>query len=597
MTKAKSDLTRRKFVLAGSTAVAAPLLMNAAGVATAETCEKKPAKNENYTIGKKMEYDLVIIGGGLSGLVAAARAAELGIKKIGLFEKGKIFGGNGLHCNTFVSSDFADFGDYKTDTNQIGLYRRAMTTLKQTGDPDLIQRYLFASKRVTKWLEDRKLNEKWTAVPAGHPEFTSNYSRNAESKEKDITLGAQVCKAMITECKTRSNLEMHLNSPAVKLLTNAKGEVRGAVVKLEGGEYAEVSAKRLILATGGVGGTNAALSKWMPKYMSINDYMHFGGTSTCSGDGIDMAEEIGAEVGKDMNIHLLGPSYAGGRGPGVGSIADNAKALILSKRGERVMDETYSRDAGQPVCNRVPGKVLYILAGSNSIQTLLSGSSGGQSPPGGPESPAVALGTQPTQGGEGAPGGGQGAPGGQGGAQGMPQMQGGQGGAQGMPQMQGGEGGPGGKAEVVAVADIPTKYAADIKKGALCIAKNLDEAAKFIGCDVNTLKATLDRYEAACKAGNDSQMLKSKENLLSPGGPPYYILWSVRSMDSTQGGITTNKDLHAVTPEGKPINGMFVVGDHVTGFVTSDYYGPGGAGFSFAMISGFLSAEDAAKAV
>jgi hypothetical protein len=587
MTKTKSDITRRKFVLAGSTAAAAPLLMSAAGAAASENCAEKPAKNENYPIKKKMEYDLVILGGGLSGLVAAARASELGIKKIGLFEKGKVYGGNGLHCNTFVSSDFADFGDYKTDTNQIGLYRRAMNTLKQTGDPELIQRYLFATKRVTKWLEDRKLNEKWTSVPAGHPEFTSNYSRNVESKEKDVTLGAQVCKAMIAECKSRPNLEMRLNSPAVKLLADAKGDVRGAVVKLDGGDYAEVSAKRVILATGGVGGTNAALSKWLPKYMSINDYMHFGGTNTCSGDGIDMAEALGAEVGKEMNIHLLGPSYAGGRGPGLASIADNPKTIILSKKGERVMDETYSRDAGQPVCNRVPGKVLYILAGSNSIQTLLSGSSGGQSPPGGPESPAIALGTQPTQGGEGATGGAQGAPGGQAGAQGMPQMQGGQ--AQ--------EGGPRGQSEVVAVADIPTKYAADIRSGALCIARDLNEAAKFIGCDVNVLKATLERYEADCKAGYDSQLLKSKENLLSPGGPPYYILWSVRSMDSTQGGITTNKDLHAVTPEGKPIGGMYIAGDHVTGFVTSDYYGPGGAGFSFAMVSGFLSAEDAAKFV
>jgi len=40
---------------------------------------------------------------------------------------------------------------------------------------------------------------------------------------------------------------------------------------------------------------------------------------------------------------------------------------------------------------------------------------------------------------------------------------------------------------------------------------------------------------------------------------------------------------------------MYVVGDHVTGFVTSDYYGPGGAGATFAMVSGFLAAEDSAK--
>jgi fumarate reductase flavoprotein subunit len=355
---------------------------------------------------------------------------------------------------------------------------------------------------------------------------------------------------MIKEIKTRSNIESHLNSPAVKLLTDSKGDVKGAVVKLESGDYAEVTGKKLILACGGVGGTNEALAKWLPKYHAPGDYMNFGGVKTCSGDGIDMAEALGAEVGKDMNIHLLGPGYAGGRGSGIGNLANDARAIVLSKKGERVIDESFIRDA-QPLCNRVPGKVLYIFLGANSIKTILASS------------------------------GGSGDPGGQGG--------------QGSPDAQGIQGGPAGQGAVVKIEEIPTKYADDIKKGALCIAKDLDEAAKFIGCDVKTLSASLDRYEESCKKGYDSHLLKTRENLLSVGGPPYYILWSVRSMDSTQGGITTNKDFEAVTPEGKAIKGMYIVGDHATGFVTSDYYGPGGAGFTFAMVSGFLTAEDSAK--
>ena len=556
MTETDLNLGRRKFMLAGSAAMAAPLLMKAAGATAAE---KMAGKKETYNIKKKLEYDLVIIGGGLAGLVAAARAAELGIKKIGLFEKGKFLGGNGLMCNTFVSSDFADYGNYNTDANQIALYRRAMNTLKQTPNPELVQRYLFATKRVTKWLEDRKMNEKWKSTPSGHPEFESSCSRNVESSVEGARLGALICQKMIEEIKANPSIESHLNSPAVKLLTDSKGDVRGAIVKMEGGDYAEVSGKKLILACGGVGGTNEALAKWLPKYHAPGDYMNFGGVKTCSGDGIDMAEALGAEVGKEMNIHLLGPGYAGGRGAGIGSVADDARVMVLNKKGERVIDETFMRDA-QPLCNRVPGKVFYLFLGANSLKTILasSGRSGGPGGPGGPQGP---------------------------------------GGAQGMAQEQGALGGPGGQSGIVAVEDIPTKYADDIKKGALCIAKDLNEAAKFIGCDAKVLKASIDRYEESCTKGYDSHLLKAKENLLSLGGPPYYILWSVRSMDSTQGGITTNKDFEAVTPEGKAIGGMYVVGDHVTGFVTSDYYGPGGAGFTFAMVSGFLTAEAAADYV
>jgi succinate dehydrogenase/fumarate reductase flavoprotein subunit len=520
MTETGSNITRRKFMLVSSAAIATPLLMKTAGAAAAE---KTAEKMDNYKINKKMEYDLVIIGGGQAGLMAAARAAELGVKKIGLFEKGKFLGGNGLMWNTFVSSDFADYGDYNTDTNQIGLYRRAMDTLKQTGNPELIQRYLFATKRITKWLEDRKLNEKWKTIRAGAGPFESNCSRNVESSVEGSRLGAMVCRELIEEIKADPGVESYLNATAVKLLTDKKGNVNGVVVKLEGGEYAEISSKKLILACGGVGGTNESLAKWLPKYHAPGDYMNFGGVRTCSGDGIDMAEDIGAEVGNEMNIHLLGPGYAGGRGSGIGKIADDARVMVLSKKGERIIDETFMRDA-QPVCNRAPGKVLYIFLGANSFGTIWK---------------------------------------------------------------EKGDGTP--------ASDIPTKYADDIKKGALCVAKDMDEAAKFIGCDVKMLKASLNRYEESCRTGYDSHLLKAKENLLSVGGATYYILWSVRSMDSTQGGITTNKNFEAVTHEGKAIGGMYVVGDHVTGFVTSDYYGPGGAGATFAMASGFLAAEDAAK--
>lgn len=49
-------------------------------------CGKKAKNKKTYSIKKKLEYDLIIIGGGLTGLFAAARAAELGVEKIGLFE-------------------------------------------------------------------------------------------------------------------------------------------------------------------------------------------------------------------------------------------------------------------------------------------------------------------------------------------------------------------------------------------------------------------------------------------------------------------------------------------------------------------------------
>lgn len=518
MSETSRNLNRRKFMIVSSAAIVSPLLMNSAGATAAE---KKAEKKETYSIKKKLEYDLVIIGGGLAGLFAAARAAELGVKKIGVFEKGDHLGGNGRFCATFFSSDFADYGNYNTDENQIKLYRRAMNYLKQTGNPEVIQRYVFATKRVAKWLEDRKLNEKWTPLEATIAPFQSDCSLNVENRKEYAVMGSLVCDVLIAECKASPGVETHLNATGVKLLTEKKGNVTGAIVKLDG-EYTEVSGKKLILACGGVGGSFESLCKWLPKYMAPGDYMDMKGVRTCTGDGIDMAEDIGAEVGKDMNIHILGPGYAE-RGSKLRDITMDPRTMIVNKKGLRIMDETFARDA-LPLTNRTAGKALYILLGAGSFGTIWK---------------------------------------------------------------EKGDGTP--------VSEIPTKFAGDIKKGALCVAEDLDAAAKFIGCDAKVLKESIDRYEASCKAGYDSHLLKTRENLLTLGGAPYYVLWSVRTMDSTQGGITVNRDFEAVTPEGKAIGGMYVVGDHVTGWVTDEYYGPGGAGFTWAMASGFLSAEAAAE--
>jgi succinate dehydrogenase/fumarate reductase flavoprotein subunit len=468
-----------------------------------------------------MNYDLVILGGGLAGLFAAARASELGIKKIGLFEKGRHLGGNGRLCRTFVSSALSDFGNYDSNENDIKLYHHAMNQLHHVANPEVVQRYLFSAKRVARWLEDRKLNEQWQHIPAGaNPHLEGDGSVNLEARKKGARLGALVCDVLITECQASPAVEIHMNAPGIKLLTDKEGNVNGAVVRLDGKET-KIYGKKLILACGGAGGAFESLYKYLPDYMAPGDDMLIFGVPTCSGDGIAMAEVLGAEVGKEMNIHLLGPSYAILSGP-IFDINTDPRGLMVNKNGLRVMDETFFYDA-RPIAHRSPKKVLYTVLGAGLFDILWK---------------------------------------------------------------EKGDGTP--------VSELPNKYAGEINKGYLHIAKDLDEAAEFIGCDVRKLRESIERYEASCKASYDSHMLKDSEYLVSLGGAPYYIIYNVRAIDSTQGGITINRDFEAVTPEGKTIGGMYVVGDHATGFV-SEYYGPGGAGMTWAMVSGFLSAESTAE--
>ena len=314
-----------------------------------------------------MNYDLAILGGGLSGLFAALSAAEAGVKSIGVFEAGAVLGGNGRMASTFVSSDFADYGNYDSDENANKLYKRAMNTLEGTGNPELIYKYLYHTRDIAKWCEARGLQKRWQPVTFGP--FRSNCSRNVEFQEDDRTserIGTGIVKLLIAELEKYPAIEVHRQARGRTLFTDSEGTVNGAMVETKEG-YTVVNCKRLILACGGVGGSAESLAKYLPDVVAPTDDIRPDGVHSCVGDGVEMARALGAEVGLHMNIHLLGPGYLGNRNSKLGSCMDSPYAIYLSKAGRRFVDETTR--FGQDLVKTLPGRVYYAVFGQGSLKT------------------------------------------------------------------------------------------------------------------------------------------------------------------------------------------------------------------------------------
>ena len=74
-----------------SAAIASPVLMNMAGMVS-----EAKASEKSYDFVDRKSCDLVVLGGGGSGLIAAVRAAELTGKKVIVLEK-VAFTGGGAH--------------------------------------------------------------------------------------------------------------------------------------------------------------------------------------------------------------------------------------------------------------------------------------------------------------------------------------------------------------------------------------------------------------------------------------------------------------------------------------------------------------------
>ena len=430
-------------------------------------------------------------------------------------------------AGTFFSTDFSDFGSYDSDENSIKLFRRVIKELHLTGDPSIIKRYIFSSRRIARWFEDHGLQY----VPVTHGPFASDCSRNVESAcEKKgpgqgRRLGMDIAGILTEEMAGYDSVTVYKKA-AAKSLTVSGGVVRGAVIEMSG-EYVNVEAGIVILATGGAGGSHSSMCRYFPQLMSPGDELISQGMPACTGDGIDMASRIGAETGRHMRVHLLGPVYSGRIHCRLGMTMESPKALILNKDGHRMTNEEFSRDI-QELANRSRGKVIYSIMDSDCMEEVWNET------------------------------------------------------AEDAPEQ--------------SVSDIPSAYAGDLEKGCFAVADTIEDAAAFMGADPDTLRSEIDIYNACCASGVDDRMCKSPEFLRPVLKAPFYVLLGVRRMDSTQGGITVNSAFEAVTPSGQPIHGMLVVGDHVSGFV-SEYYSPGGAGMTWAMVSGYLAGEDAAARI
>ena len=92
-------------------------------------------------------------------------------------------------------------------------------------------------------------------------------------------------------------------------------------------------------------------------------------------------------------------------------------------------------------------------------------------------------------------------------------------------------------------------------------------------------------------------MFKRAENLESVAVPPYYMAFANHFHDSTQGGITIDEKMRVLDTNGNPVEGLYASGDNAGGFVSPYGYAPMGAGFTWALCSGFLVASSIAESI
>jgi len=144
------------------------------------------------------------------------------------------------------------------------------------------------------------------------------------------------------------------------------------------------------------------------------------------------------------------------------------------------------------------------------------------------------------------------------------------------------------------------KFEADFqhgeKAGVAFRAASLEELAQKTGMPVASLKASVASYNEAYAVRHDGEFAKDPKFLHPIQKAPFYAIKSVATSLGTLGGVKVNEHFEAVTKLGKPVPGLYVVGNDAGGMYGDSYdLIMAGSTIGFAVNSGRISAESAAK--
>lgn len=246
------------------------------------------AKDERYE-----GYDLCVVGGGGSGTIAAAAAMDAGLKVIILEAADRfggvseIAGGGTLAIGTQIQQKAA-----QEDGSTKDVYAEAGTTVEEVYDK-FVQEYLDS----THYQASRLLIKNYLTASGKAADFLTEkgmkFTANGTSGIRYSTQGTRF--GVLMDSLVKEGAVALTGTRATKLLTDGKGAVTGVEATNPTGGTTTVTAKAVILATGGMSNNTEMMKEYLADY---NDqYMNWG-SSTANGDGVQMAWDIGAAKGR-----------------------------------------------------------------------------------------------------------------------------------------------------------------------------------------------------------------------------------------------------------------------------------------------------------
>ena len=496
-----------------------------------------------FAATRVMDTDLVIVGGGLSGIAAAAEATDKGLKPV-VLEKLAILGGAGnfpegsLGIGTRYQKEHGIKWDVQRTVNRFLEFNHYRT------NPNVIRQLIAESGSTIDWVVDKGVTIR--GIRTIMPEEESFHCWHL------FKGGASTVVAKLAESAKAKGATILTETPAKKLiLTN--GRVTGVeAVDTKTGETVVIRAKKVILATGGFAANPGMIQQYVPDSSdpSVSEpiWLRSALIDGRTGDGINMAMKVGGATAGMSQVVGNAP-YLPDRPPinqfngedwlKQGRCALAQPWLWIDRNGERFFNESRGSVFTEVyAAMTAAGGIMYNILDQAKFDQLVAT---------GPLIPFNAIVTVGTP-----------------------------------------------------LKALPKTFEEGMKRGWAFKADTLEDLAMQIGVPFENLKATMEKVNEYAKTGVDAEFGRKKEHLaafdMEKG--PYYALKGIRTYFLTLGGIKINRRFEALNGQGDSIPNLYMAGADMGGlFMDTDDIKVEGATSSFALTSGRLAARYAMDAI
>lgn len=488
---------------------------------------------------KEMKTDIIVVAAGLSGLAAAISSAENGASVIA-FEKANTTGGA---ANMGMGP--LGVGSRFQRKNMISItpgeaFRKHMNFTHWRADPRLVRDYYFKSGETIDWLEDMgveflAISKVYPVPEAMRPYATSEETWHVVKPSDGSTNFAPRMASSMMKAMTERATELGVDiqlNTPVKKLISENGKIVGVVAENSEGDLIEARANAVILATGGAG-DNPEMIKKLTGYEWGKDLFSFR-IPGMNGDGLKMAWDAGASSSDVvMELMYVVPDNLNH------FIADGAfrqPCLWVNTDGVRFMNEDSIGNttfAGNAISTQ-PNRHVYSIFDSSLLKHYKR------------NGPDITSHVHPHD----------------------------------------------------MYDHFEEAITADIEQGYehVFAADSITELAEKMGVDPISLNDTVDSYNEMCASGHDDLFEKDHMHMKPLKKSKFYACRYFPGAYGTLGGIKINYKTEVVTPDNKPIPGLYAVGlDSCAIYGDSYPFILPGNTMGFAINSGRIAGENAVQ--